>query len=60
VAHTADVLKARDGAGVVILGCAGMGAQRPALQAELGIPVIDPVQAAVAAAITALDLKYKG
>ena len=48
-----------DGAGVVILGCAGMGVHRARLQKELGLPVIDPVQAAVAAAITALDLRYK-
>lgn len=58
VARTAQTLKNDDGAGVVILGCAGMGGHRPALQQALGIPVIDPVQAAVAAAITALDLDY--
>lgn len=58
VAEVAKILRDRDGAGVVILGCAGMGGHRPALQRELGIPVIDPVQAAVAAAITALDLSY--
>ena len=48
-----------DGAGAIILGCAGMGVHRARLQKELGLPVIDPVQAAVAAAITALDLSYK-
>lgn len=47
-----------DGADVVILGCAGMGIHRPRLQEVLGIPVIDPVQAAVAAAMAALDLEY--
>ncbi|TWG53225.1 aspartate/glutamate racemase family protein [Aminobacter sp. J44] len=57
VARTGTALRDEDGAGVVILGCAGMGAHRPRLQAELGIPVIDPVQAATAAAITALDLE---
>lgn len=56
VARTGKELKEQDGAGVVILGCAGMGGHRPALQEELGIPVIDPVQAAVATAIAALDL----
>ncbi|WP_052700032.1 aspartate/glutamate racemase family protein [Martelella endophytica] len=47
-----------DGADVLILGCAGMGEQRPALQKLLGTIVIDPVQAAVSAAINALDLGY--
>jgi Asp/Glu/hydantoin racemase len=59
VEKVAEVLRDEDGAGVVILGCAGMGGHRPALQDSLGITVIDPVQAGVAAAITALDLGYK-
>lgn len=59
VERVAGTLRDDDGAGVVILGCAGMGGHRPALQAALGITVIDPVQAAVAAAITALDLDYR-
>lgn len=49
-----------DGAGVIILGCAGMGVHRTRLQKELGLPVIDPVQAAVGAAISALDLNSMG
>lgn len=36
-----------DGAETVILGCAGMATHRRGAQAALGIPVIDPVQAAV-------------
>lgn len=51
-------LRDDDGADVLILGCAGMGGHRAALQDRLGLPVIDPVQAAVAAALTALDLGY--
>ena len=46
-------LKAR-GAGVVILGCAGMARHRAGLEAELGVPVIDPTQAAVAMAMGTL------
>ncbi len=42
------------GAGVVILGCAGMARHRAPLEAALGIPVIDPTQAAVAMALGAL------
>jgi len=49
-------LKAEDGADVVILGCAGMAAYRPRLEAELGIPVIDPTQAAVTQAMGAVLL----
>jgi Asp/Glu/hydantoin racemase len=40
-----------DGAEAVVLGCAGMAAHRNPLEARLGVPVIDPVQAAVAMAL---------
>ena len=39
------------GAGVIVLGCAGMSRNRSKLEAELGIPVIDPTQAAVSMAL---------
>jgi len=39
------------GAGAVVLGCAGMSGHRTRLEAELGIRVIDPTQAAVALAV---------
>ena len=39
------------GAGVIVLGCAGMSCHRLNLEAELGIPVIDPTQAAVSMAL---------
>lgn len=42
------------GAGTVILGCAGMARHRAGLEAELNIPVIDPTQAAVAMALGTL------
>ena len=38
------------GAGAIVLGCAGMSGHRTRLQRELGLPVIDPTQAAVAMA----------
>lgn len=38
------------GAGAVVLGCAGMAGHRARLEAELGLAVIDPTQAAVAMA----------
>ena len=48
-------LRDRDGADVVIMGCAGMARHRAPLEAALGITVIDPTQAAVAMAIGAVQ-----
>jgi Asp/Glu/hydantoin racemase len=48
-------LTTKDGADVVIMGCAGMARHRPALERALGVPVIDPTQAAVAIAIGAVQ-----
>jgi Asp/Glu/hydantoin racemase len=36
---------------VVVLGCAGMAAHRAWLEQQLGIPVVEPTQAATAMAI---------
>lgn len=44
------LLKA-DGARVIVMGCAGMARHRKPLEDAIGIPVIDPTQAAVAMAI---------
>jgi Asp/Glu/hydantoin racemase len=44
-------LVAQDGAGAVVMGCAGMARHRAPLEQALGVPVIDPTQAAVAMAI---------
>jgi allantoin racemase len=41
----------QDGADVIVMGCAGMARHRGLLEAALGVPVIDPTQAAVAIAI---------
>lgn len=60
VARIGATLRDEDGADVIILGCAGLGTYRAALQAELGLPVIDPVQAGVALACTHAELGYKG
>ena len=43
-----------DGADVLVLGCAGMARHRAPLQVELGVPVIEPTQAAVAMALGAV------
>src|SRR6266568_8984955 len=49
-------LKDEDGADAVILGCAGMARHRRPLEDALGIPVIDPTQAAVTLALGAVQL----
>src|SRR6266480_835966 len=48
-------LKEQDGAEAVIMGCAGMARHRRPLEEALGIPVIDPTQAAVTMALGALQ-----
>lgn len=54
--ETGRALREHDGADVVILGCAGMARYRARLAEELGVPVIDPTQAAVAMALGAVLL----
>ena len=58
-----DVGKAlRDvhGANVIVMGCAGMARYRKPLQDELGIPVVEPSQAAVGMAIARVRLNWQG
>ena len=50
-------LRDLDGAESIILGCAGMASHRAGLEKFLGIPVIDPVQAATTMAIGAVLLR---
>jgi allantoin racemase len=47
-------LRDQDGADVIVMGCAGMSRHRAALENALGVPVIDPTQAAVTMAVGAL------
>jgi allantoin racemase len=56
MAEVGRQLKAQDGADVLVLGCAGMARHRKALQDRLGIPVVDPVQAAVGLAQLSLQI----
>lgn len=49
-------LKTTHGAETLILGCAGMASYRSALEHDMGVPVIDPSQAATAMAIGAVAL----
>ncbi len=48
-------LRDQDGADIIVMGCAGMARHRGPLEAELGIPVIDPTQAAVTMALGAVS-----
>lgn len=50
----------KDGAEAIVLGCAGMARHRAPLEARLGVPVIDPVQAATAMAVTTAMLRAAG
>ena len=52
-------LRDRDGADVLILGCATMGPYRPHVEAALGLAVVDPTQAGVMRASTLLSLAYR-
>jgi allantoin racemase len=47
-------LRDEDGAGAIVMGCAGMARHRKALEDALGIAVIDPTQAAVTMALGAV------
>ena len=49
-------LRDQDGANAIVMGCAGMARHRAPLEDALGIPVIDPAQAAVTMAIGAVQL----
>jgi allantoin racemase len=47
-------------ANVVIMGCAGMARYRKPLQDDIGIPVVEPTQAAVTMAIGRVRLNWAG
>jgi len=47
-------------ANIILLGCAGMARYRRRMEDQLQVPVIDPTQAATAAAISSLRLGYSG
>jgi allantoin racemase len=51
MAEVAAELRDEDGADVLIMGCAGMAKYRDRLQRHVGLPVVEPSQAAVAMAI---------
>jgi len=52
-------LRDEHGAAVVVMGCAGMARYRDGLQQALGIPVVEPTQAAVTMAIGRVRLGWE-
>jgi allantoin racemase len=58
MAEVAAELRDDDGADVLIMGCAGMARYRDRLQRHVGLPVVEPSQAAVAMAIGRTRLGY--
>ncbi len=54
-----EQLRDADGADTIILGCTGMTSYKNQLQTVLGVPVVDPVHAAVEAAIAAVYPEVK-
>jgi allantoin racemase len=53
-----QALRAAHGANVLVMGCAGMARYRKPLQDAVGIPVVEPTQAAVAMAIGRVRLGW--
>lgn len=53
-------LRDAHGANVIVMGCAGMARYRKPLQDAVGIPVVEPSQAAVGMAIARVRLNWQG
>jgi Asp/Glu/hydantoin racemase len=53
-------LRDEHGADVIVMGCAGMARYRKPLQDAVGIPVVEPTQAAVSMAIGRVRLRWEG
>lgn len=58
---TGRTLRDEDGANVLIMGCAGMAQYREPLEQAVGLPVVEPCQAATSAALgqIALGMSHK-
>jgi allantoin racemase len=55
---TGEALRDIDGADVLVMGCAGMADYRDRVAAAVGVPVVEPTQAAVAMALGRLQLGW--
>jgi allantoin racemase len=56
--EVAKALRDVHGANVLIMGCAGMARYRKRLQDEIGLPVVEPSQAAVGMAIARVRMSW--
>jgi Asp/Glu/hydantoin racemase len=59
MAQVGTTLREAHGANVIVMGCAGMARYRKALQRAVGVPVVEPTQAAVAMAIGRVRLGWE-
>ena len=55
---TGRQLREQDRADVIVMGCAGMARYRDRLEQAVGVPVVEPTQAAVAMAIGRVRLGW--
>ena len=58
MAEVGKTLRDAHGADVIVMGCAGMARYRQPLQEAVGVPVVEPTQAAVAMAIGRVRLGW--
>jgi allantoin racemase len=59
MAEVGRTLREAHGANVIVMGCAGMARYRTSLQRAVGVPVVEPTQAAVAMAIGRVSLGWE-
>jgi len=59
MAEVGATLREKHGANVIVMGCAGMARYRKALQRAVGVPVVEPTQAAVTMAIGRVRLGWE-
>lgn len=57
--EVARALRDVHGANVIVMGCAGMARYRKPLQDEIGLPVVEPTQAAVGMAIARVRMGWQ-
>ena len=57
--EVAKTLRMKHGADVIVMGCAGMARYRKPLQDAIGVPVVEPTQAAVGMAIARVKLGWE-
>ena len=60
MAEVGKALRQQHGADVVVMGCAGMARYRDRLQEAVGVPVVEPTQAALAMALGRVRLRWEG